>query len=127
MTITHRPDLTTLIVRWLAPTTDDELRRDYAAIEAAALAHDQCRNWLFDIRRRATADDSFNAWVSQHFYPLLPAKLGGPVRVAFLSTPMQLAQVILGTSQTVVAEAAKTGTHIRFFADEGPALAWLMQ
>ena len=125
ITFTYRPDLKALIVRWFQPVSDAGLRRDLEDVEREAQAHDNCCCWLLDIRRRQLASDVVDDWAAHTFFPRLPHTLGAPVRVAFLSTPMQLAQVVLGSSQAVINEAAKTGTRLHFFADEAAALAWL--
>lgn len=125
LSLTYRPDLRALIVRWFESTSDAELRRDLEAVEQQAQEHDNCTLWLLDIRRRQLASDEVDEWAAHTFFPRLPASLGKPVRVAFLSTPMQLAQVVLGSSQVVINEAAKSGTRLHFFADEAAALSWL--
>lgn len=123
--ITYRSDLQALIVRWLAPVSDEQVQTDYEAVEAAAKENAGCRLWMFDVRRRSLGSDEFNNWVGLTYFPRIAKALQGPVSIAFLATPRQLAGVVLGSGQDTVEQGAKAGVRCRFFADEGPALTWL--
>jgi hypothetical protein len=125
LSITFRSDLQALIVRWLAPASDEQVRADYEEVEAAAKENGDCRLWMFDVRRRSLGSDEFNKWVGNSFFPRIATALSGPVSIAFLATPRQLAGVVLGSGQGAVEQGAKAGIRCRFFADEGPALTWL--
>lgn len=125
LTITYRSDLQALIVRWLAPVSDEQVQADYEAVEAAARENGDCRLWMFDVRRRSLGSDEFNNWVGKSFFPRLAKELQGPVSIAFLATPRQLAGVVLGSGQEAVEDGVKAGVRCRFFADEGPAQTWL--
>lgn len=125
LTITYRSDLQALIVRWLAPVSDEQVQADYEEVEAAARANANCRLWMFDVRRRSLGSDEFNKWVGKTFFARLAKELQGPVSIAFLATPRQLASVVLGSGQDAVEAGSKLGVRCRFFADEGPAQTWL--
>jgi len=125
LSVTFRSDLQALIVRWLAPADDEQVQADYEAVEAAAKENDGCRLWMFDVRRRSLGSDEFNNWVGNTYFPRIAKALSGPVSIAFLATPRQLAGVVLGSGQGAVEQGAKAGIRCRFFADEGPALTWL--
>jgi hypothetical protein len=125
LSITYRPDLQALIVRWLEPVEDEQVRYDYDAVQTAAQANGTCRLWLFDVRRRSLGSDELNNWIGQEFFPRLTKVLNGPVSIAFLATPRQLAGVVLGSGQNAVQAGIESGVRSRFFADEGPALTWL--
>jgi hypothetical protein len=125
LSITYRSDLQALIVRWLAPLSDEQVRADYEMVEAAAKENNNCRLWMFDVRRRSLGSDEFNSWVGDTYFPRLAKELKGPVSIAFLATPRQLAGVVLGSGQDAVEQGLQAGVRCRFFADEGPAQTWL--
>ncbi|WP_310397729.1 hypothetical protein [Hymenobacter sp.] len=127
-TITHRPDLGVLIVRWHHDAETAVLQADYQAMLATA-EELGCARWLLDVRRREGADPAMGAWASNVFYPaaaarLLPQRLRLAVLTSshiidrFLDDPVQKEYVayMLAPERPFVA---------RSFADEGEAMKWL--
>lgn len=114
----YRPELGTLVGRWLRPVSPPELQQGYAALAAAHTS----RFWLLDLRSRGPASEDDTHWVLTEFVPRLAEQLGRRVYLAFLVPPGQLSaeEQRLG-SPMVLDELA----HVRLFAAEGPAQAWL--
>ena len=127
-TITHRPDLGILIVRWHHDASMAVLQADYQAMLTTAEEH-RCARWLLDVRRREGADPATAAWASGMFYPeaaerLLPQRLHLAVLASsyiierFLNDPVH--------KHYVAAMLAPDRPFItRTFADEGEATQWL--
>lgn len=114
----YRPELGTLAGRWLRPVSPEELQQGYVALAAAHTT----RYWLLDLRGRGPASEDDTHWVLTEFVPGLAGQRGRRVYLAFLVGPGQLSadEQQLG-SPMVLDELA----HVRLFADEAPAQAWL--
>lgn len=114
----YRPELGTLLGRWLRPVSPRELQQGYVALAAAH----GTRYWLLDLRARGPASEDDTHWVLTEFVPGLAEQLGRRVYLAFLVAPGQLSpeEQQLG-SPMVLDERA----HVRLFADEVPAQTWL--
>lgn len=73
-TITYRPDLEILIVRWYADAELAVLQEDYHTMLEVAQEH-HCARWLLDVRRREGTDPALSAWASQTFYPFASQRI----------------------------------------------------
>ena len=73
-TISHRPDLGILIVRWHHDADLATLQADYYTMLATA-EEVGCSRWLLDVRRREGSDPAVGAWASGVFYPQAAARL----------------------------------------------------
>ncbi|RZK62079.1 MAG: hypothetical protein EOO59_03485 [Hymenobacter sp.] len=80
----YRADLGLVIGRWLMDLPPPALQGTYEAMLAAAQAHNNCRFWLLDLRRRPVAGPDLNEWFRDQFSPRLAAVLGGPLFTAYL-------------------------------------------
>ena len=108
----------------------EELQTHYEAMLAAALAHDHCRHWLLDVRRRPLITLDSARWVTQDWLPraaaaLRPARL----RLAFLVDPVRAENLRADPELRAVMAAAYAPGHpfdLRTFTDEGAAVAWLL-
>lgn len=127
-TITFRPDLEILIVRWHTDAELVLLQEDYHAMLAVAREH-ECARWLLDVRRREGSDPALSAWASQTFYPfasqqVVPQLLCLAILTAthvyerFADDPAQRQYVdyMLAEERPFLA---------RMFDDEGEAVRWL--
>ncbi|UPL49257.1 hypothetical protein [Hymenobacter sublimis] len=124
--VTHRVDLDVLIVRWLRQPTSQELHEGYRAVLAIA-QQPGCRYWLVDGRRRTNANQQGVAWMMETFLPLVMARLGGQVFMAYLFVPNHLAELEADASVPPLTYFDNLPYHIRRFADEQPAMAWLAE
>ncbi|WP_426061253.1 hypothetical protein [Hymenobacter sp. B1770] len=127
-TITFRPDLQVMVVRWHTQADFAVVQADYAAMLAAAEASG-FTNWLLDVRRRDRAAVERSAWVSQTFYPGAVAQLSPRrLRVAVLNSPALTAAFRTDPElQQHVAYSTDPARpyDIQLFADEGGAMSWL--
>lgn len=128
-TITYRPDLRIMIVRWFQDASLSVLQADYHAMLAVA-EESNCARWLLDVRRREGANPELSAWASATFYPLaatrlLPQRLhlavlnSSYIYERFLNDPVQRQHVdyMLAPERPFLT---------RVFDDEGAATRWLM-
>lgn len=127
-TITFRPDLGVMVVRWHTHTTFEIMQADYAQMLAAA-AGSGFANWLLDVRRRDEATVERSAWISQDFYPEAVAQFSPHrLRVAVLNSPAltEAFRTNPELRQHVAYNTDPTRPYdIRLFADEGKAMSWL--
>lgn len=129
LTLAYRPDLAVLTVRWLTDSQAGVLRTEYDAVLLAADTRCSPR-WLFDVRRRPTADAEATRWVSADWLPravavAAPARL----RLAYLVTPardefLRLNPPLRTAMETTL--AAANPYDVAVFADEGAAMRWLL-
>ncbi|QJX47185.1 hypothetical protein HMJ29_09635 [Hymenobacter taeanensis] len=117
----YRKDLQILTARWLRPITGPELVHGYEAALVKARQH-RARYWLLDVRGRGPASEDDTDWVLSEFFPRLPSQLGGRVYVCFLLAASQLSASEQEAGAPLV---ANEHYHVRLFAAEAPALAWL--
>ena len=118
--LAYRPDLHLLVGRWRRPVSGAELRRGYRAMLAAAEAAG-CPRWLVDVRGRGLPDAAAARWLAGTFLPQLPARLAGPLCLAYLVGPRHRAP--LGAA----AAGPPGGPEVAFFEDEGALNGWLAQ
>ncbi|GAA4001133.1 hypothetical protein GCM10022408_10400 [Hymenobacter fastidiosus] len=123
MELTFRPDVGTLLGRWLRPASEPEIRQGYEATLSAATTH-RSRYWLLDLRRRGPISEDCTHWVLEAFLPRLGPLLGGRTYIAFLMSPGHLSAVDQENGAPLVSSAA---CHVRLFSDEGNAAEWLLR
>lgn len=122
----YRPDQHLLIGRWLRPVLFEELKTHYQALLDAALAHDHCRHWLLDVRRRDIHDGAALAWFAD-FSRQLTDLLGRPVVLAYFAMVNQSAAAADVNLRDNIRQGAVQGNSYRYFNQENEALAWLLQ
>jgi hypothetical protein len=125
--LTYLPDERLLIGRWLRPVSLADIQTHYAALLEAAQAHDDCRHWLLDVRRRQLNDPAVVQWFGQEFSPKLPALLGQPVVIAYFSMVNQDFASEDPNLWENIKQGAMQGSQYRYFNQESEALAWLAQ
>ena len=125
--LTYMPDEHLLIGRWLRPVQLADIQTHYAAVLEAAQAHDNCRHWLLDVRRRQLNDPAVVRWFGQEFSPRLPALLGQPVVIAYFSMVNQDFASEDPNLWENIKQGAMQGSHYCYFNQESAALAWLAQ
>lgn len=127
-TVSFRPDLQVMVVRWHSHASFEAVQADYAQMLAAATAHG-FSSWLLDVRRRHKIPPDLSAWVSNVFYPQATQRLAPHrLRMAILSSPA------LTEAYTTDAEQKKYVDYVMdpaqpfdvgLFNDEGAAMRWL--
>ena len=127
-TLTYRPDLDILFLRWLAPDTLAEAQASYEAALALAQAHG-CGNWLLDSRRAGPLDLFETAWLTRVFFPAAVAQLAPrPLRLAVFSSMQRLEQMRTDAAVAPAVQAAIAVTQpyeAAIFMGEAEAVAWL--
>ena len=120
----YRPDLLTLVGRWLRQPTDAELHEGYHRLLAVAEAYG-ARLWLVDARRRSTANQQGTLWMTEHFLPLLPQRLGNAVHIAYLFMPKHLREIEHDAAVPPLSYFNDLPYRIERFTDEHAAMEWL--
>ncbi|GAB2795596.1 hypothetical protein HNQ93_003029 [Hymenobacter luteus] len=123
--INYRPDLAVFIIRWLRQPTPEELQAGYLTALKAAQGS-CCRFWLVDGRRRADANQKSSGWMMETFFPLMAARLGSPIYMAYLFMPSHLADLEADASVPPLSYFDDRPYLIRRFTSEQSAMMWLM-
>jgi hypothetical protein len=127
-TLTFRPDLRVMVVRWHTHVEPEVVYADYAHMLAAAEASGYT-DWLLDVRRREVAAPELSAWVNTTFYPEAVARLAPRrLRLAVLSSPALTAAYTNDPGhKKEVAYALDPARpfDVGLFEDEGQAMNWL--
>ncbi len=127
-TLTYRPDLDILFLRWLRPEALAETQASYEAALALARAHG-CGNWLLDSRRCGPLDLVETAWLTHEFFPAAVAQLAPrPLRLAVFSSMQRLEQLRTDAAVTPAVQNAIAATQpyrTAIFMTEAEAVAWL--
>ena len=127
-TLTYRPDLHIVILRWLQPDTLAESQRSYEAALALALAHG-CGNWLLDSRRCGPLDLFETAWLTRTFFPAAVDQLAPhELRLGVFSSLQRLQQMRTDAAVAPAVQAAIAATQpytAAIFMAEAEAVAWL--
>lgn len=127
--ITYRPDLGVLIVRWPEDAPLPQLQTDFEAILATAEQHATAR-WLLDVRRRDQLNPELGNWTTSIFYPHAAARLTPQeLRLSVLCSPARMA--VYETSQVqkrylTYGLSNERTYRMRLFGDEGAAMQWLL-
>lgn len=124
-TLDYRPEQRLLIGRWLRPASFEEIKAHYAALLDAAVARDNCRHWLLDVRRRDIYNAAAIAWFAD-FGRRLPEVLGGPVALAYFAMVDQAGAAANNGLDANIRQGAEQGSYYRYFNHEQEALAWLL-
>jgi hypothetical protein len=122
----YRPDLGVLVGRWLRQPTEAELQAGYHRLLEAAEACG-ARRWLIDTRRREHANQQSTSWMTQHFLPLLPARLGTPVHLAYLFMPSHLQEIEQDRTVPPLSYFVGRPYTIERFTEEHQAMQWLFE
>ncbi|MGY3090565.1 hypothetical protein ACVWYF_003620 [Hymenobacter sp. UYAg731] len=126
--ISFRPDLGVMVVRWHSHASFEVVQADYAHMLAAAEEHG-ISNWLLDVRRRDKIPADLSAWVTNVFYPRATQQLAPRrLRMAVLNSPALTEAYTSDPDQkkyvTYVMDPARP-FDISLFEDEGAAMRWL--
>lgn len=128
LTITFRPDLGLLIVRWLRDVSHGEIQQGYAEALATARQH-AATCWLVDSRRRTQSDAAIVEWLAQSYLPNLSSQLEH--KPVFLACLVAATWQPTETPATPLAALAQTAAptnslyQVQLFSDEGNAMQWL--
>ena len=127
-TLTYRPDLDVVFLRWLAPDTLAESQASYQEALALALAHG-CGKWLLDSRRSGPLDLFETAWLTRVFFPAAVEQLSPrPLRLAVFSSMQRVEQMRNDATVGPAVQAAIAATQpyeAGIFMGEAEAVAWL--
>ena len=127
-TITFRPDLNVMVVRWHTHAPLEVVQADYAQMLAAAEKHG-LSDWLLDVRRREKVTVELSAWVSEEFYPLATARFAPRrLRMAVLNSPALTEAYRSDPDQKKYVDYTLDPARpfeTRLFDDEGEAMHWL--
>ncbi|MBH8559016.1 hypothetical protein [Hymenobacter negativus] len=126
--ISFRPDLRVMVVRWHSHATFEEVQADYAQMLAAAEEHG-ISDWLLDVRRRNKIPADLSDWVTNVFYPQATQRLAPRrLRMAVLNSPALTEAYTSDPAQNkyvaYVLDPARP-FDIGLFEDEGAAMRWL--
>lgn len=124
-TFDYRPEQQLLIGRWLRPVTLAEIKAHYQTLLDAAVAHNHCRHWLLDVRRRDIHHAAAIAWFAD-FGRRLPGVLGGPVALAYFAMVDQSGAAKDAGLDANIRQGASQGSYYRYFNHEQEALTWLL-
>ena len=127
--LSYRPDLDIVFLRWLAPDTLAEAQASYEAALALALAHG-CGKWLLDSRRSGPLDLFETAWLTRTFFPAAVAQLAPrALRLAVFSSVQRWEQMRTDTTVAPAVQAAIAATQpyeAAIFLTEAEAVEWLL-
>lgn len=126
-TLAYLPDQHLLIGRWLRPVSVGELQAHYQEVLTAALAHENCRHWLLDVRRRRINDADAVRWFGEEFGPQLPQVLGQPVVVAYFAMVGQDVATSDPALWENIRQGSLQGASYCYFDQESTAITWLTQ
>ncbi len=127
-TLTYRPDLDIVFLRWLVPETLLQVQGSYEAALTLAQAHG-CGNWLLDSRRCGPINPAETAWLTDTFFPRAVAQLAPrPLRLAVFSSLYRLEQMRTDAAVSPAVQAALAPSQpyeAAVFIAEAEAVAWL--
>ncbi|OWP64620.1 hypothetical protein CDA63_02350 [Hymenobacter amundsenii] len=124
--LTYRADLDLLVGRW--GYQPDPVLLPAAYQHLARTAQDcGCSYWLQDIRRRTLNDPATTEWLLREYFPDMARRLGGRLRVAYLTSPSLLESIMAAPGFVSAEDYAGQAHGVAFFGDEGAAVAWLRE
>ncbi|TGE21211.1 hypothetical protein E5K00_13010 [Hymenobacter aquaticus] len=126
LTITYRPDLQVLVVRWQRLISVAEMQQGYLVLLEHAAAHG-CRRWLLDGRRRFNTDREGAQWMVSTFLPQLQPRLGGRTYLAYLLAPVTLRDQDADAAFPPPAYFLDKPFLGERFVEEGEATRWLLR
>jgi hypothetical protein len=126
--ISFRPDLNVMVVRWHAHASLEVVKSDYAEMLAAAEKYGT-GDWLLDVRRRDKVSTELGAWASGTFYMQAATRLAPRrLRMAILNAPALTEAYRSDPDQkkyvAYVLDPARP-FDVALFEDEGHAMQWL--
>ncbi|GAB3868478.1 hypothetical protein GCM10028824_13480 [Hymenobacter segetis] len=126
--ISFRPDLRVMVVRWHSHAAFEVVQADYAQMLAAAEEHG-ISDWLLDVRRRDKIPADLSDWVTHVFYPQATARMAPRrLRMAVLNSPALTEAYTSDPDQrkyvAFVMDPARP-FDMNLFEDEGAAMRWL--
>ncbi|MCB2378593.1 hypothetical protein LGH70_13415 [Hymenobacter sp. BT635] len=126
LTVTYRPDLQVLVVRWQRLITVDEMQQGYRLLLEYAAEYG-CRRWLLDGRRRFNTDREGAQWMVSTFLPQLQLRLGGRTYLAYLLAPVTLRDQDADAAFPPAAYFLDKPFVGERFVEEKEALSWLLR
>ncbi|UOQ65615.1 hypothetical protein [Hymenobacter volaticus] len=128
--LTYRPDLQTVILRWLRDVSLSELQLAHRAALELTLHH-KAAFWFVDVRRRLVVNNTHTRWLADEFLPHAAALTPtGNLRIAYLTSPSRQRIIDADSDmQLIVTRAESKGQpyRLRTFLDEASAMAWLLE
>lgn len=128
LSLSYRPELRTVVLRWLRDTTFPEIQLGHQA--ALYLArHHAATHWFIDVRRRLLVEHTHFSWVVDDFLPQASALLPDSLRVAYFMSPNR--QRIIDSQPELQATFSRSQSlsqpyRMQAFFDEAAALQWLL-
>ncbi|MDF7813169.1 hypothetical protein [Hymenobacter sp. YC55] len=129
LNLTYRPDLQTVVLRWLRDVSFPELQLAHRAALELTTYH-KASFWFVDVRRRLIVNNTHTRWLTDEFFPHAATQSPtGNLRIAYLTSPNRQ-RIIDDDSdmQLTIARAASTSQPYRLctFVDEASAMSWLL-
>lgn len=127
--LAHRPDLATLVVRWLRAVSFAELQEGLRAAREMSYKHGTAR-WLVDARRRTELDAASSGWVATTLLPAVATESAPAVlHVAYLLSPARTDVLQQDPGMRTITSTAQShpAYQLQLFLDEGEAVSWLMR
>lgn len=126
--LSYRPDLATLVVRWLRAVSFAEVQEGFRTAREMSYSYGAAR-WLVDVRRRTELDAASSGWVATTLLPAVAAETApATLHVAYLLSPARadLLEQDRGMQAATATAKAHSAYMLRLFLDEGAAVGWLM-
>ncbi|SDY07973.1 hypothetical protein [Hymenobacter psychrophilus] len=127
LSLSYRPDLATLVVRWLRAVSFAEIQEGFRTAREMSYSRGAAR-WLVDVRRRTELDAASSGWVATTLLPAVAAETApATLHVAYLLSPAR-ADVLehdRGMQAATATAQAHSAYALRLFLDEGAAVEWL--
>jgi hypothetical protein len=115
-----------LIGAWLSDTEEDDLYPSYERLLAAAHAHDKCRFWLLDMRKRSWHSVAFARWFGNLLAHQVVRELGSPVFVAYVAEETHRVDIEGVASDAMLRQTAQVEFYPYYFDNEQSAREWLV-
>ncbi|SET72957.1 hypothetical protein [Hymenobacter actinosclerus] len=128
LNLSYRPDLATLVVRWLRAVSFAEVQEGFRAAREMSYSFGAAR-WLVDVRRRTELDAASSGWVATTLLPSVAAEAAPAVlHIAYLLSPARadMLEQDGGMRATTATARAHPSYQLQLFLDEGEAVNWLM-
>ncbi|UOQ73280.1 hypothetical protein [Hymenobacter cellulosilyticus] len=126
LTLTFRPDLNVLLVRWQRLISVAEMQQGYLVLLEYAAEHG-CRHWLLDGRRRFNTDREGAQWMLSTFLPQLQPRLHQRTYLAYLLAPVNLRDQDADAAFPPATYFGGKPFLAERFVEEGEAVRWLQQ
>jgi hypothetical protein len=125
LSLTYEVEAGLLLCRWRPNAPAEELAPVFDALLKAALAANQCRFWLFDMRERAWHPPVFEQWFAGLLSQRVVQVLGKPVFLACVATEQNRTDIESIGTQVRLRSQAEHEFYPYFFSDEAAAREWL--